>query len=206
MGSGGLVGKLTTREAYTAVRLLLTKPGLSILALLLFGQIACHDEEVARSADAGASAAVVVEAPPVDESTDAGVGHTAGVANAAGERSKIPAGVFVAGSTPGDRGRDPVLEPALLDVRLDAFEIDRLPYPNDPTQPPLTGVTRERARALCAQRQGRLCNELEWERACKGPAGTPYAGANRWDAVCSRAPQTCASGFGTLAMAGAIFG
>ena len=117
---------------------------------------------------------------------------------------EIPAGKLVAGSTPGDRGRDPTLEPALLDVELGAFSIDRSPYPNDPHKPALTGVTRSRAADLCQQAGGRLCTELEWERACKGPADTPFAGATAWDATCARAPEKCASGFGVLGMGAAV--
>jgi formylglycine-generating enzyme required for sulfatase activity len=112
----------------------------------------------------------------------------------------IPGGSFVAGSTPGDRGRDPVLEPAMLDMDLGPFTIDRSPYPNDPARPALTGVTRERAGQLCQERGARLCTELEWERACKGESGTPYAGAAEWDAACSKDPSACPSGYGVLAM------
>lgn len=134
-----------------------------------------------------------------EEPADAGV-QQKGVASDAGEKVGIPAGKLVAGSTPGDRGRDPMLEPALLEVELSAFEIDKLPYPNDPRQVPKTAVTREQAHELCAERGGRLCSELEWERACKGPDATPYAGGQIWDPGCATAPETCASGFGVLAM------
>jgi formylglycine-generating enzyme required for sulfatase activity len=125
-------------------------------------------------------------------------------AGGAGEKVDIPGGAFVAGSTPGDRGRDPVLEPAMLDVELGAFGIDRYLYPNDPSKPPLTGVTRGRASELCEQTGGRLCTEVEWERACKGPEGTAYAGGPAWDAACASSPITCASGFGVLGMGGAL--
>jgi hypothetical protein len=91
----------------------------------------------------------------------------------------------------------------MLEVEIGAFAIDKLPHPNDPTAPPTTGVTRERATQLCAEHGGRLCNELEWERACKGPEGQTFAGGDAWDAACARAPETCASGFGVLAMGAA---
>jgi hypothetical protein len=121
----------------------------------------------------------------------------------AGARVDVPRGKLVAGSTPGDRGRDPTLEPALLDVELGAFSIDRYPFPNDPARPALTGVTRARASDLCQQAGGRLCTELEWERACKGPADTPYAGAAAWDPSCAKGPSVCASGFGVQGMGAA---
>jgi hypothetical protein len=123
-----------------------------------------------------------------------------GPAPAAGAQVEIPAGKLVAGSTPGDRGRDPSLESALLDVELGAFSIDRSPYPNDPKKPALTGVTRSRASELCQQAGGRLCTELEWERACKGPGDTPFAGASAWEPACATAPEKCASGFGVLGL------
>lgn len=113
---------------------------------------------------------------------------------------EIPGGKLVAGSTPGDRGRDPTLEPAMLEVELGGFSVDRYLYPNDPSKPPLTGVTRSKAAELCQQAGGRLCTELEWERACKGPESTPYATGAAWDPACAKEPASCASGFGVLGM------
>jgi hypothetical protein len=123
---------------------------------------------------------------------------------AAKERITIAGGGFTAGSTPGDKGRDPVLEPALLKVELGGFSIDKYLYPNDPEKPPLTGVTRARASELCHEAEGRLCTELEWERACKGPEETAYAGGSTWDSACARSPWSCASGFGVLGMGAAV--
>ncbi len=91
-------------------------------------------------------------------------------------RSTSPAGVR-GGSTPGDRGRDPTLEPALLQVDLGGYSIDKYLYPNDPQKPPVTGVTRTRAAEMCQDAGGRLCTELEWERACKGPEDRRGPGA-----------------------------
>ncbi|MGK3988558.1 SUMF1/EgtB/PvdO family nonheme iron enzyme [Sorangium sp. So ce136] len=139
-----------------------------------------------------------------NESPAASAQPRAGAAAAGPARIEIPAGKLVAGSTPGDKGRDPALEPALLDVELGGFAIDRDLYPNDPAQPPLTGVTRARASELCQQAGGRLCTELEWERACKGPEGTPYAGGAAWDPACAKAPASCASGFGVVGMGAAL--
>ncbi|WP_437599411.1 formylglycine-generating enzyme family protein [Sorangium sp. So ce590] len=139
-----------------------------------------------------------------NESPAASARPQAGAAAAGPARIEIPAGKLVAGSTPGDKGRDPTLEPALLDIELGGFTIDRYLYPNDPAQAPLTGVTRARASELCQQAGGRLCAELEWERACKGPEGTPYAGGAAWDPACAKAPASCASGFGVVGMGAAL--
>jgi hypothetical protein len=117
----------------------------------------------------------------------------------AGERVSIPGGKLVAGSMPGEPGRDPQLEPRAYDVELGPFQIDRLLYPNDPGAAPLTGVAREDARRRCAERGARLCTELEWERACKGPDNLDYPGSTAWDARCA-SPASCASGFEVLGM------
>ena len=176
---------------------------LLLLTVLLGG---CDGEGAVatRAAPSAATTSQALVEAPDDDDEDGGSDQQKGSVAAAGERSAIPAGQLVAGSTPGDKGRDPVFEPALLEVQLGAFEMDRLPYPNDPQSSPLTGVSRSRAAELCAERKGRLCTELEWERACKGPDQQPYAGAARWDGSCAQAPETCASGFGILALGAAM--
>ena len=80
----------------------------------------------------------------------------------------IPAGEFRVGSAPTTSWRRARDEADLQPVRLEAFSIDRLPYPNDPTKEPRTNVSFAQATDLCAQEGKRLCSELEWERACKG--------------------------------------
>jgi hypothetical protein len=123
---------------------------------------------------------------------------------AAGQKIAIPAGQVLAGSMPGDRGRDATLEPPLLKLELTAFEIDRLPFPNDPAQPPRTDVTRSQAQALCAERGQRLCSELEWERACKGPDNDTFSSGSGWDPACDKNPGVCASGYDVLGMGAAL--
>jgi formylglycine-generating enzyme required for sulfatase activity len=118
----------------------------------------------------------------------------------AGERIKIAAATFSAGSLPGDEGREPRWEPVALTVTLAPFEIDRLAYPNDPAQPPRTDVTEKDAARLCTARGQRLCTELEWEYACKGPHGDSYASGEAWDAACSKEPSTCSADTGVLGM------
>src|SRR5262249_41004070 len=132
------------------------------------------------------------EAPP--PSASARAGPTLG----AHERADIPAGAFTAGSMPGDRGRGPVLEPPILKIELGGFAIDRHLYPNDPQQAPMTGVPRARAAELCGRAGARLCTDLEWERACKGPDAAAYAGSPAWDPTCAKEPTRCASGFGVF--------
>jgi len=145
----------------------------------------------------------VIDAADDEAALDAGTQRRE-TASRAGERITIAAGTFVGGSVPGDRGRDPVLERPPFRVELGPFEIDRLPFPNDPQQAPRLGLDRAQAAEACGERSGRLCTELEWERACKGPDDQPYAGALRWDPACAGAPQTCASGFGVLGLGAAL--
>jgi hypothetical protein len=154
--------------------------------------------------DGPGSAAAGGDLAPAEAAASAASARRAERAPQTNERISIPAGSLVAGSTPGDDGRDPAMEPVLLDVELGGYEIDKLPYPNDPTKPPRTDITREDARAACQERGQRLCTELEWEHACKGAQNEPYAAGNGWDPVCAKDPNSCASGFGVLAMGGAI--
>jgi hypothetical protein len=122
----------------------------------------------------------------------------------AGELRDVPTGAFRAGSTPGDPGRRPEVEPRLTDVELGAYRIDRLPFPNDPGMPPRTSVSREEASRLCGERGARLCTELEWERACKGPDSELYASGAHFEPRCAKEPATCASGFDVLGMGTAL--
>jgi len=112
----------------------------------------------------------------------------------------IPAGAFPSGSTPGDEGRDPSVEPALVEVTLGAYAIDALPFPNDPAVPFKTGTSIEEATRLCRDRGARLCSELEWERACKGPEHDAFASGTRWNPACEKERARCASGTGARAL------
>jgi hypothetical protein len=118
----------------------------------------------------------------------------------ANERVDIPGGAFTGGSVPGEPGRRPELEPRTFELELGPFQIDRLPYPNDPARRPVTGLGRQEATRLCAERGQRLCTELEWERACKGPASDVFSGGASWDARCAEETASCTSGFNVLSM------
>lgn len=118
----------------------------------------------------------------------------------AGEASHIPVGAFRAGSLPGDSGRRPEIEPRETSVQLGPFRIDRLPYPNDPASPPRLGMSRDAALRACAERGGRLCTELEWERACKGPETSTYSTGPEWNASCEKDWTSCQNGFDVLGL------
>lgn len=142
--------------------------------------------------------------PPGAASTSASSPAPPPPAPLSGEVVEIPAGSFTAGSRPGEPGRDPSLEPRPFSVELGGFSIDRLPYPNDPTQPVRTGVTREEAAKLCGQAGARLCTELEWERACQGDDGRRFPTGPSWDPSCAERPQACAGAYGVLGLGAAM--
>jgi hypothetical protein len=117
-----------------------------------------------------------------------------------GEQQHIPPSTFKAGTMPGQHDRDPALEPRLTQVTLGGFRIDRLPYPNDPTHPPALGLTQGEAAERCASENKRLCTELEWELACKGPESLPFSTGPEWDVACGTPQAQCDSPFNVLGM------
>jgi len=86
----------------------------------------------------------------------------------------IEPGPLIAGTPPGQLPRLADQEMPGEQVILKGFYIDVYPYPNEEGAIPLTNVTRDGAAKLCAEQGKRLCGELEWERACKGPANTTF--------------------------------
>ncbi|WP_437512163.1 formylglycine-generating enzyme family protein [Sorangium sp. So ce1099] len=167
-----------------------------------------HAPPAGSAAPGPAAAASTADAAPPASPAAASAGS-------AGPMVTIPAGELVAGTACGDHPRLPAEELAGVSIGLGEFTIDTYPYPNDAAQPPLTGVTQEKARQLCEARGRRLCTELEWERACKGPSNGRYEYGDRFDAkACPSglgaipayaAHERCASGFGVRAMHGFVW-
>lgn len=111
----------------------------------------------------------------------------------------VPIGEFTSGSRPREPGRNPALEPTESRIKLGPFRIDRSVYSSGKSgskgaSSPLLVAEQKEAEARCAERSGRLCTELEWERACRGPASSPYPGG---DQACS---DDCPSGFDVSGM------
>lgn len=100
----------------------------------------------------------------------------------------VEGGALVAGTPPDALPRIANEEIPGEQVVLKGYYIDLFPYPNEEGAIPLTNVTRDEAKALCAEHQKRLCSELEWERACKGPDNLPYEYGSRYD------PSRCGTG------------
>jgi hypothetical protein len=86
----------------------------------------------------------------------------------------VPDGALVAGTPASQLPRMAEAEVPGEQVVLHGFYIDVFPYPNEEGAIPLSNVSRDQAQALCNERQKRLCSELEWERACKGPDNHVY--------------------------------
>ncbi|MDP9000360.1 MAG: SUMF1/EgtB/PvdO family nonheme iron enzyme, partial [Myxococcota bacterium] len=93
----------------------------------------------------------------------------------------IPAGVLRAGSAVDEVPRVAEAELPGVDTPMGGFYIDALPWPNEVGAIPTTNVTRDEAVRLCATKGKRLCTELEWERACKGPDSTRYEYGSTYD-------------------------
>jgi formylglycine-generating enzyme len=94
----------------------------------------------------------------------------------------IPSGALVVGTPPDQYPRLADEEVAGEQVIVPAFYIDVYAYPNEEGAIPLTNVARDDAVQLCSERSKRLCSELEWERACKGPENRTYEYGDRYRA------------------------
>lgn len=97
----------------------------------------------------------------------------------------IPPGVLLAGTPPGKLPRIADQELPGERIELRGFFIDRFNYPGEQGAIPETGFGLAEARAICEKQGKRLCTELEWERACKGPENLTYEYGDAFDgAVC----------------------
>ncbi|MBL8606416.1 MAG: SUMF1/EgtB/PvdO family nonheme iron enzyme [Myxococcales bacterium] len=131
----------------------------------------------------------------------------------------VPPGKVVAGTPVGRVPRIAEEEPAGVPTDLKGFYIDLYPHPNEAGALPTTNVSRDDAARQCEAKGKRLCTELEWERACKGPDDSTYEyGAAYRSATCgtgvaveqaARSPigerVACKSGFGVQDMHGGVW-
>lgn len=95
--------------------------------------------------------------------------------------AEIPAGTFRFGSPADDLLRD-ISEQPQESRKVGVFCIDRWEYPGTKGVVPKVKVSRTEAQSLCTKAGKRLCSELEWERACKGPDSFVYPYGKAWDA------------------------
>ncbi len=128
----------------------------------------------------------------------------------------IDAGPLVVGTPPNIVPRRPDRDLPGEQFVLHGFYIDVFPYPNEEGAIPTTHVTQNEARTLCVKSGKRLCSELEWERACKGPSQHTYEyGEHYREETCGTGmavvPQPngfkvgCRSDFGVHDMHGGVF-
>ncbi len=97
----------------------------------------------------------------------------------------IPPGTFNVGTRQGEIPRCPGREMVETQVTLGGFYIQQYPVPGV-GKLPVIGVTWDQAKASCESVNARLCTEMEWERACKGPDGSQYPYGNEWNPmICS---------------------
>jgi hypothetical protein len=100
----------------------------------------------------------------------------------------VPSGLLRAGSPIDEVPNVAEADLPGVDVPMAGFYIDLLPWPNEAGAIPTTNVTRDEAKRLCDSKQKRLCAELEWERACKGPDNLRYEYGGSYD------PRVCGTG------------
>lgn len=119
----------------------------------------------------------------------------------AGDHVHIEAGQSAIGSVPGTPHRRPSVEADMVPTAVPSFDIDRLPFPNDPSRPTQLAATRAEAAASCAADGRRLCHELEWERACRGDGVDSFPTGDTIDlATCAADPASCASPTGVMGL------
>jgi serine/threonine protein kinase len=129
-----------------------------------------------------------------------------------GEKHKemlyVPGGTFVSGRY-GSEAPDVATsgEPLRKVVKVPSFYIDRYEFPNKPGTKPAVRVTWDKAAEACEAIGKRLCTELEWEKACKGPGNLIYAYADEHNPSCSQEVsgdytlgdrKDCASNYGVF--------
>jgi sulfatase modifying factor 1 len=128
----------------------------------------------------------------------------------------VPGGALVAGTPPDAFPRVADEEMPGEQVILHGYYIDVFPYPNEEGAIPLTNVTQVEAQSLCDEKGKRLCSELEWERACKGPNNSvyEYGPVHRADRCGTGAPSSmrpaglfvgCRSEYGVRDMHGGVW-
>jgi sulfatase modifying factor 1 len=119
----------------------------------------------------------------------------------------IGPGPLVVGTPPNVYPRRSDRELAGEQFVMHGFYIDILPFPNEEGAIPTTNVSQSDARALCSKQGKRLCSELEWERACKGPLQHTYE-CGTGTAIVPRPSGIrvgCQSDFGVHDLHGGVF-
>jgi sulfatase modifying factor 1 len=96
----------------------------------------------------------------------------------------IPAGVAVMGID----GRGPDYYRPRREIQQEGYCIDKYEWPNKEGELPQSNVSWDEADAACREVGKRLCTELEWARACRGPEGRKYSYGNQRDPMACNTP------------------
>ena len=130
----------------------------------------------------------------------------------------IPGKAFTFGTPASDDMRT-FEDRAAEKLELKDFCVDQFEYPNQFGVKPVTNIAWGAAKKLCESKGKRLCEESEWEKACKGPGNTrfPYGNAFQVDdcnteddagdarpLANSGAFSRCRSGYGVADMSGNV--
>jgi hypothetical protein len=188
-----------------------TSFGDSARIALALAMCACRGKDPSGGgarAEAGAAASTALAKPPWDSGPRAPAAPDGMV--------WIPPGALVAGTPQAVLPRIADEEMSGEQVVMKGFFISVYPYPNEEGAIPLANVTRVEAENLCAERKQRLCTELEWERACKGPENHLYEYGDRYRSdVCGTGTEprmmpaglrvACRSDFGVRDLHGSSF-
>ncbi|MBN2528387.1 MAG: SUMF1/EgtB/PvdO family nonheme iron enzyme [Deltaproteobacteria bacterium] len=118
----------------------------------------------------------------------------------AGAMVDIPEGTLLRGSPVDDVLREQFAENDHLQAKMTPFQMDILPWPNDPALPPMTGVTQMQAAQYCESAGKRLCTEAEWEWACKSKDNRRYISGNLFNPASYSGIHGAPSPFGVWAM------
>lgn len=151
--------------------------GVAVIAVAaLAGVILFNPQAGASRKDAELRAQVIKENPVPDAETikQKLVGHD--------DMVYIPAGTFIHGRMNAETGKSAAATEDIAAVqKTGAYYIDRFEWPNQKGENPMIKAGYDEAAAACSSVGKRLCSDLEWERACKGPENLIYGYSDTYD-------------------------
>ena len=141
-----------------------------------------------KKADAAKKAEEAREAAEAKKAAEAKAAEEAKLAAAAADPANkcpkgmtlIDAGSFMMGAPRNDPERN-FGDQTYQSMEVPAYCIDYYESPNGRGRTPSSSVSQKTAVKMCKSRGKRLCEEHEWEKACKGPSGLRYPYGNQWD-------------------------
>jgi len=177
---GGIQRTINLAEVGEDTKRPLITPTVLVLGLVLFAAVMImfwqlkpnHAAEVAkwqaRDTELRNATKAALEIPSQDA-------QKAFLAKAPPNMVYIPAGPFIAGRMNVEE--DPLVsaDPLAQQMETKAFLIDRFEAPNLKGSQPMKDVDYAEAAQWCTDHGERLCNAIEWEKACKGDLSSIFA-------------------------------